>query len=269
MTMDSAFISGGLLRPQPLPQRLRAEVAVEPSDGPFVQRGSMAGVFAVPGAVAAAALAMQLTASRGKCEAAARRALHVRRFFGKGQADSEEGEEEEELSEATKAALAKMQEEIDSLRVLADEKRESHNRLKVEADTFRSRTRTELANARGQAAVPVVKELLPICDEFDLAKQNLKIEGEGEQAIADRFDELFGKMMKAMKDIGVDKMEAVGQDFNPEFHEAVSMIPSAEYKDEVVCNELRAGWVLKPYGADTPQVLRPALVCVSSGPGPA
>merc|ERR1712107_266732 len=114
----------------------------------------------------------------------------------------------------------------------ADDKRAAHARLKLEIDNFRTRTRKELAMAKGKAAIPVIKELLPIADEFDLAKQNLKIEGDGEQAIVDRFDTLFANMMKTWKAVGVEKMVSVGEDFNPEFHEAVSMIPSGEYKEE-------------------------------------
>mmetsp|Transcript_122346 Transcript_122346/g.318034 ORF Transcript_122346/g.318034 Transcript_122346/m.318034 type:complete len:125 (-) Transcript_122346:135-509(-) len=123
--------------------------------------------------------------------------------------------------------------------------------------------------AQSKAAIPIIKELLPIADEFDLAKQNLKVETEGEQAIKDRFDALFDRMMDTWKDVGVEKMVAVGEDFNPEFHEAITMMPSADYKEEVVCNEMRAGWVLKIAGSDEQQVLRPSLVCVSAGPGPA
>mmetsp|Transcript_17061 Transcript_17061/g.53542 ORF Transcript_17061/g.53542 Transcript_17061/m.53542 type:complete len:317 (-) Transcript_17061:29-979(-) len=211
-----------------------------------------------------------------------RRSRHVCRLFGGGRDKKEKAKEEateeaaeepneeveEELSEAAEEACAKLREEIEELKVHADGKRMAHERLKLEVENFRTRTRQELAAARGQAAVPLIKELLPIADEFDLAKQNLKIEGDAQQAVADRFAKLFDKMMGVWKGLGVEKLEAVGQPFNPELHEAVSMIPSADYGPEVVCNELRGGWVLKTPGSDDPQVLRPSLVCVSSGPGP-
>jgi len=186
----------------------------------------------------------------------------------KGEASAEGDDGEEVLSEAAKEACQKLQEEIEELSGHAEDKKTAHERLKLEVDNFRKRTRQELAAARGQAAVPLIKELLPISDEYDLAKQNLKIEGEGQKAVEERFAKLFGKMMETWKGLGVSKLESVGQDFNPELHEAVSMIPSEEYGSEVVCNELRAGWVLKTPGSDEPQVLRAALVCVSSGPGP-
>jgi molecular chaperone GrpE len=179
-----------------------------------------------------------------------------------------EEEEEEELSEKAKVAIEKMEQEIEEFKELAAEKQSAHDRLTVEINNFRKRTREELAAARGQAAIPLVKDLMPIADDFELAKNNLKVEGDGEREICDRFDDLFAKMLASWKKLGVEKLTAEGEEFNPEFHEAVSMIPSGDYKDGIVCNELRAGWVLKPIGADTPQVLRPSLVCVSSGPGP-
>eukprot|EP00401_Gymnodinium_catenatum_P008121 CAMPEP_0117621326 /NCGR_PEP_ID=MMETSP0784-20121206/87578_1 /TAXON_ID=39447 /ORGANISM="" /LENGTH=310 /DNA_ID=CAMNT_0005425251 /DNA_START=77 /DNA_END=1009 /DNA_ORIENTATION=+ len=196
--------------------------------------------------------------------------LHVRRFFGGGDnKEQSDNDSEEELTARATAACEKLQTEIAELKTLVEEKQAAHERLTMEVNNFRTRTKKELAAARGKASIPVIKELIPIADEFDLAKQNLKVEGDGERAICDRFDALFNGMMATWKKLGVEKMTSVGEEFNPEFHEAVSMIPSDEYKADFVCNELRGGWVLKPLGSDEPQVLRPALVCVSAGPGPA
>merc|ERR1711972_608787 len=141
-------------------------------------------------------------------------------------------EPEQQSDEAPSASFLKLQEEVDELKGHAEEKRAAYARLKLETDNFRTRTRSELAMAKGKAAIPVITDLLPIADEFDLARQNLKVEGDGEQAIVDRFDTLFANMMKTWKAVGVEKMVSVGEDFNPEFHEAVSMIPSGEYKEE-------------------------------------
>jgi len=212
------------------------------------------------------------SARRGLAASARRPQRHVRHFFGGGK--KEEGEEEEEgpevLSEEAEAQWALLRDQIDELKAEAEEKRGAHERLKLEVTNFRTRTRGELRLAQGKAAIPIVKELLPIADEFDLAKQNLKVDTEGEQAIKDRFEALFDRMLDTWKEVGVEKMTSVGEDFNPEFHEAISMIPSGDYKEEVVCNEMRAGWVLKvPGSEDQQQVLRPSLVCVSAGPGPA
>ncbi|CAE7740657.1 grpE [Symbiodinium pilosum] len=180
-----------------------------------------------------------------------------------------ESETTEELSDAAKANIEKLQAEIDELKTIKEEKQGAHSRLKLEIDNFRQRTSAELAAARGKAAVPLVQELIPIADEFEYAKQNLKVETDGQKAVVAKFEALFDKMLDSWKSLGIEKMATVGEEFNPELHEAVSMIPSEEYKEEVVSNELRPGWVLKTPGSDEQQVLRAALVIVSSGPGPA
>jgi len=218
------------------------------------------------GGLAAVAVAVVALSRREKTRSRPSARCSVRRC-----AEGEDAPAEAAPEEAAPPSMAatQLQGELDDLKNLIVDKQASFDRLTLEVKNFRNRTRSELATARGMAAIPVIKELLPIADEYALCKQNMKLEGDGEKAIADRFDDLFTKMMGTWKKVGVAKMVAVGKEFNPNFHEAVSMIPSADYKEEVVCNELRAGWELKPSGAETAQVLRPALVCVSSGPGPA
>lgn len=173
-----------------------------------------------------------------------------------------------ELSEAAQANIEKLQEEVAELKEHANDKRAAKERLELEVKNFRARTRAELAAARGKAAVPLVKELLPIADEFELAKKNLKIDTDSQEAVVAKFDALYEKMTDSWKSLGVEKVQCIGEEFNPELHEAVSMIPSGDYKEDCVCAELRSGWALKTSGSDQVQVLRPSLVCVSSGPGP-
>lgn len=127
--------------------------------------------------------------------------------------------------------MAKLSQEIEELKEVIEEKKGAHSRLKLEIDNFRQRTKSELATARGKAAIPLVQELLPIADEYEYAKQNLKIESDGQQAVVTKFEALFDKMLQTWKSLGIEKMNSVGEDFNPELHEAVSMIPSQEYKE--------------------------------------
>ena len=140
-------------------------------------------------------------------------------------------EESEELSDAAKANIEKLTEEIKELSEVIEEKKGAHSRLKLEIDNFRQRTRSELAAARGKAAIPLVQELLPIADEYEYAKQNLKIESDGQKTVVAKFETLFDKMLQSWKSLGIEKMASVGEEFNPELHEAVSMIPSEEYKE--------------------------------------
>lgn len=216
-----------------------------------------------PAAPMALLAALSLLVSRPSSRA--RQGLTARRFWN---GEKEQTEEPAELTEAAKANIAKLEAEIAEFKALAEEKKAAHERLKVETDNFRARTRNELAAARGKAAIPLVKDLLPVADEFELAAKNLKVETESQKAIQQKFSALFDKLLGAWKQLGFEKLSALGEEFNPELHEAVSMIPSAEYTADKVCAELRGGWALKT-GSDNVQVLRPSLVCVSAGPGPA
>lgn len=195
--------------------------------------------------------------------------LQVRQLFGgKQEDDSGEGKVDEARSEAEKEKIEKLQAQIEELTQQAEEKKNSHERLTMEVSNFRARTAKELVAARSKAAIPVIKELMGIADDFELARANLKVEGDGEKAIVDRFSGLFDKMLDNWKELGFEKMSSVGLDFDPELHEAVTMLPSTDYKDGVVSNAYREGWKLKSVGSEKPSVLRPALVVVSSGPGP-
>merc|ERR1719433_1965538 len=106
--------------------------------------------------------------------------------------------------------MEKLKVEIEELKVHAADKQTAYDRLKLEVTNFRTRTRQELAAARGKAAIPLIKELLPIADEFDMAKQNLKVEGEEQQKIVDGFAELFAEMLGLWEGLGVKKMESTG-----------------------------------------------------------
>ena len=110
--------------------------------------------------------------------------------------------------------MAKLSQEIEELKEVIEEKKGAHSRLKLEIDNFRQRTKSELATARGKAAIPLVQELLPIADEYEYAKQNLKIESDGQQAVVTKFEALFDKMLQTWKSLGIEKMNSVGEDYS-------------------------------------------------------
>jgi len=192
-----------------------------------------------------------------------RRARTCRSVYGRW-GSKEEKEEEQEPT----AKIQALQNQVEDLLAKVQEKHESYDRVKVEYDNYLRRTRQELAAERGRAAIPIFQELLPIADEFELLQKNMQLNTEGERAVAETFERYFDQVMATWKEVGVEKLGSVGETFNPQFHEAVSLVPSDEFKEDVVCGELRGGWVLKLPGSGESMVLRAALVCVSSGPGP-
>ena len=98
-------------------------------------------------------------------------------------------------------------------------------------------------------------------DQDDM-RQQLNPEGEEAQALHRSYQGLYKQLVEVLKQHGVARMEVVGQEFDPNLHEAVLREESSEFAEDVVCEELQRG-----YHRDG-RVLRHAMVKVSMGPGP-
>lgn len=113
-------------------------------------------------------------------------------------------------------------------------------RERADAENLRRRHQEELANLRQLVKSDVVSELLPVIDNFERALLHVPkdLEGndyiKGVQGIVKQFE-------KTLADIGVERVKTVGEPFNPELHEAISL-EEGEGKQEVVSEELQAGY---------------------------
>ena len=103
--------------------------------------------------------------------------------------------------------------------------------------------------------------ILPIVDNFERARQQLKPESEEAQALHRSYQGLYKQLVEVLKQQGVAPMRVVGQTFDPNLHEAVLREPSEEFEEDFIVEELQRGYHLDG------KVLRHALVKVSMGPG--
>jgi molecular chaperone GrpE len=126
-------------------------------------------------------------------------------------------------------------------------------RQQAEFENLRKRSAKEQQDFREYAAADVVKQLIPILDNFDLALKSQSSEGDlrkGLELIRKQMDEVLTKL-------GVQAIPAKGQPFDPRFHEAIEMVESSDVKENHVVDELQRGYKLKE------RLLRPAMVRVS------
>jgi molecular chaperone GrpE len=127
-------------------------------------------------------------------------------------------------------------------------------RERADAVNLRRRHEADMAGLRNRVKATVVSDLLPVVDNFERALKHVPKELEnndyikGVQAVVKQFE-------KTLADIGVERIKTVGEPFNPELHEAVSM-EDGEGANEVVSEELQAGYRI---GTD---VIRHAMVRV-------
>ena len=186
-------------------------------------------------------------ADTGEDEAAATGAEDV--VEGEVVAVEEEGEEEE-------AALT-LQEQLEQAEARAAEYLDGWQRARAEFANARKRLEKARVEARRAATVDVVSKLLPILDDFERALQNVP-----EEIAEDQWFEgialINRKLRGLIEDEKIERIEAVGQPFDPNFHEAVLQEASDEYESGVVIKELQPGYKLDE------RVIRPAMVIVAA-----
>ena len=174
--------------------------------------------------------------------------------------------------EATSAEAAAVLDPVDRMQQLEHElqtlkqEHETLNgqyiRIAADFDNFRKRQSRDQDDMRQQLVCSTLTEILPVVDNFERARQQLNPEGEEAQALHRSYQGLYKQLVEVLKQQGVARMEVVGQEFDPNLHEAVLREESSEFAEDVVCEELQRG-----YHRDG-RVLRHAMVKVSMGPGP-
>ncbi len=130
-------------------------------------------------------------------------------------------------------------------------------RLTADFENFRKRSQSEQEDLKTKVRGDTLLELLPLIDNFDLAKQQLKIETEGEERIANAYDGLYKQMVELFRGLGLEATPGVGSEFDPEVHEAIMREHSDEFDDGIVSEEFRKGFSFKD------RLLRAAMVKVA------
>ena len=134
-------------------------------------------------------------------------------------------------------------------------------RIAADFDNFRKRQSRDQDDLKIQLVSKSLTAILPIVDNFERARQQLKPESEEAQALHRSYQGLYKQLVDVLKQQGVAPMRVVGQQFDPNLHEAVLREPSEECDEDFIIEELQRGYHL--VGMD----LRHALVKVSMGPG--
>lgn len=158
--------------------------------------------------------------------------------------------------------LQQLEQELQSLKQEHETLQSQYMRIAADFDNFRKRQSRDQDDLRQQLVCSTLTDILPVVDNFERARQQLNPEGEEAQALHRSYQGLYKQLVEVLKQQGVARMEVVGQDFDPNLHEAVLREESQEHPEDVVIEELQRGYHLNG------RVLRHAMVKVSMGPGP-
>lgn len=147
--------------------------------------------------------------------------------------------------------------ELEKTKELAKENEDKYKRLLAEFENARQRNEKESSRLYDYGSKDVLEKLLPVIDNFERAIGSIT-ENEKESSIAKGVELIFKQMIEVMTGVGVRAMEATGQSFNPEFHNAVMHIEDETLGENVVVEEMQKGYMYKD------QVLRYSMVKVAN-----
>lgn len=129
-------------------------------------------------------------------------------------------------------------------------------RERADATNLRRRHDEQIANLRTTVKATVVRDLLPVVDNFERALKHVPAELEGDDYIKG-VQSVVKQFEKTLADLGVERIKTVGEPFDPHLHEAVSM-EEGDGDQEVVSEELQSGYRLGD------EVIRHAMVRVKT-----
>lgn len=131
-------------------------------------------------------------------------------------------------------------------------------RIQAELENTRKRGARELSETRRYAAVPVLRDLLPVIDNSHRAIAAAE-QTQDVASLMEGFKLLAQQLENLIKQQGCERIEALNQPFDPSMHEAISQLPSADHPPMTVMHEVLAGYQLGD------RVVRASQVVVSSG----
>lgn len=176
-------------------------------------------------------------------------------------AAAHEGAEETACEGAAGAGDEPVAEQQEDYAAKAEEYYDQLLRLRAEFDNFRKRMARERVERMRFAAEEVIVALLPALDNLERALEAAVAEGKAGPLLVG-VEMTRAQLLEALGRFGLARMHTLGERFDPNLHEAVDYVPSTEHPEGVIVEELQHGYTL--HG----KVIRPALVRVSSGPGP-
>ena len=175
------------------------------------------------------------------------------------EADAEETEEAEETSKEDsddnkKGFFKKKKDKKDEqIEDLTDRLR----RQMAEFENFRKRTEKEKSQMFDMGAKTIVEKVLPVIDNFERGLAAVP-EDKKEDAFVVGMDKIYKQFLTTLEEVGVKPIEAVGQEFDPNFHNAVMHVEDEELGENVVAEELQKGYMYR----DT--VVRHSMVKVAN-----
>ena len=175
-------------------------------------------------------------------------------------AESEETVEEADAEPVSDDPVEVLETALDAARLEAVEAREDMLRMQADMENLRKRLVREHEKARRRTLERFMADLLPVRDSMERGLEAAEDSAATVEALKEGKQLIMKMLTKAMDDHGLQTIDPVGEAFDPEKHEAMAMLPSAEHDENTVIEVLEKGYQLHE------RLIRPAKVVVSRKP---
>ena len=171
-------------------------------------------------------------------------------------ATKDEGIEKENSKSDKKFFKKKEDKKKDKSKERIEELEDRVKRQMAEFDNFRKRSEKEKSAMFEMGAKSVIEKILPVVDNFERGLATVSEEDKG-SAFADGMQMIYKQLMTELESLGVTPIEAVGTEFNPDFHNAVMQVATEEYESGIIAQELQKGYMYRE------TVVRHSMVAVA------
>lgn len=168
-----------------------------------------------------------------------------------------EGVEEETLEQAEEAVA----DDIDAMLQEARDEAAAHKdmalRLQADMENLRRRTRIDIENAHKFALEKFVDALIPAMDSMEMGLDAAQQEEANIESIREGLEMTFKQMIDILQNFNVERVDPLNEAFDPQLHEAMTMVPSPEHDSNTVMQVIQKGYRLNE------RLVRPARVIVA------
>ena len=162
------------------------------------------------------------------------------------------------------ASIESLKEKVAELEAQLEGQKEDVLRAQAEMQNVRRRTENEISNARKFALERFVGDLLPVVDSLERGLEAVAtedVEGEQAKALREGSSLTLKMLLEVLEKFNVKRLDPEGEPFDPQFHEAMSMLENADAEPNSVLAVLQKGYTLNG------RLVRAAMVVVSKAPG--
>lgn len=171
--------------------------------------------------------------------------------------ESNDTDAEEKADKKASKKKFKLDKKQDAMKEKIDELEDRVKRQMAEFENFRKRTEKEKAAMFETGAKSVIEKILPVVDNFERGLATIPEEERG-SAFAEGMEMIYKQLLGELEKMDVKPIPAVGEEFNPDFHNAVMQVESEEFESGVVAQELLKGYTYRD------NVVRHSMVAVVS-----